>query len=115
MFASGLIVDGTKVFDTLWSAISIANQEQDIGDKEKADIRADWIRRYKKYADSYFNGDKKRAEYCLKAVYLLHKWSKIQENYIDINFAEQLESKKYTDINTTGAANCLGVNGACLI
>ena len=114
MFASGLIVDGMKIFDNLWSAIMIANFGDTQGSQEKADIRADWIRRFAKYADNYFNGDRKKAEYCLKAVYLLHKWTKIQENYKDIDFAFQLESKKFTDIDTTGAAACAGPIGCAI-
>lgn len=115
IFASGLIVDGMKIFDDLWSAIMIANYGDTTGNQEKADIRADWIRRYVKYANTYFEGDRKRAEYCLKAVYLLHKWSKIQEHFVEIDFSTELGEKKYTDIDTTGATGCLGVNGTCLI
>lgn len=113
MFASGLIVDAVKIFDGLWSAIMIANFGDTEGSQEKADIRADWIRRFGKYADNYFNGDKKKAEYCLKAVYLLHRWSKIQENLLDVNFVTDLKSKKYTEINTTAAAACAA--GGCEI
>lgn len=114
MFASGLIVDGVKIFDNLWSAIMIANFGDTEGNQEKADIRADWIRRFDKYAKTYFNGDRKRAEYCLKAVYLLHKWAKIQESYKAIDFATQLESKKFTDIDTTAAAACAGPIGCAI-
>jgi ribonucleoside-diphosphate reductase alpha chain len=114
MFASGLIVDGVKIFDNLWSAIMIANFGDTQGSQEKADIRADWIRRFVKYTDTYFNGDRKKAEYCLKSVYLLHKWAKIQENYKDIEFAFQLESKKFTDIDTTGAVACAGPIGCAI-
>lgn len=114
MFASGLIVDGVKIFDNLWSAIMIANYGDTEGSQEKADIRADWIRRFAKYSEAYFNDDRKKAEYCLKAVYLLHKWAKIQENYSNVDFAFQLESKKFTDINTTGAAACAGPIGCAI-
>lgn len=118
MFASGLIVDAMTGFDNLWDATFIAQQEQDFGDKEKADARAEWIRRFRKYADNYFRGDEKErrksAEYCLKAVYLLHKWAKIQENYKEIVFVGQLESKKYTDIDTTSAAACAGPIGCAI-
>lgn len=114
MFASGLIVDGVKIFDNLWSAIAIANHGDYEGSQEKADIRADWIRRFAKYSETYFNSDRKRAEYCLKAVYLLHKWAKIQESYKDIDFATQLESKKFIDVNTTGAAACAGPIGCAI-
>lgn len=114
MFASGLIVDAMTGFNNLWDATFIAQQDQDFGDKEKADARAEWIRRFRKYADNYFNGDRKKAEYCLKAVYLLHKWAKIQENYKEIDFASQLESKKFTDIDTTAAAACSGPIGCAI-
>ena len=114
MFASGLIVDGVKVFDNLWSAIMIANFGDSEANQEKADNRADWIRRFGKYAETFFNGDRKKAEYCLKAVYLLHKWAKIQENYKPMDFAFQLESKKFTDIDTTAAAACAGPIGCAI-
>ena len=118
MFASGLIVDAMTGFQNLWDATFIAQQEEDYGDKEKVDARAEWIRRFRKYADNYFRGDtqerRKKAEYCLKAVYLLHKWEKIQENYKNIDFVGQLESKKFTDIDTTGAAACAGPIGCAI-
>jgi ribonucleoside-triphosphate reductase (thioredoxin) len=113
MFASGLIVDAVKIFDSLWSGIAIANFGDNQGSQEKADIRADWIRRFAKYSENYFNGDRKKAEYCLKSVYLLHKWAKIQENLRDVDFSLQLMSKNFTDIDTMGAAACAG--GACEI
>jgi ribonucleoside-triphosphate reductase len=113
MFASGLIVDSLKGFDNLWDAIYIATSDADLGDKEKADTRAEWIRRYKKYVENYFNGNSKEAEYCLKAVYILHKWTKIQQNLVTLNFETQLSEKKYIDIDTMGSAACVG--GACEI
>lgn len=119
MFASGLIVDAANGFKNLWEATFIAQQDQDFGDKEKVDNRADWIRRFRKYADTYFVGNvetrRKQAEYCLKSVFLLHKWSKIQQNYNSIDFAMQLQSKKFIDIDTTGSAACVGVGGGCAI
>lgn len=118
LFASGLIVDATNGFNNLWDAIFTAKQDNDFGDKEKADIRAEWIRRFKSYADRYFTGTPTEklnsADHCLKAVHLLHKWIKIQQNFVDIDFASGLESKKYIDIDTTGSAACVGVIGCAI-
>lgn len=115
LFASGLIVDVTSGFNNLWDATFIAQQQEDMGDKEKADIRAEWIRRFRKYADNYFEGTveqrRKKADHCLKAVHLLHRWNKIQQNLQPIDFINGLESKKFTDIDTTGAAACVGQTG----
>ena len=115
IFASGLIVDATHGFDNLWDATFIAQQDEDWGDKEKADLRADWIRRFRKYADSYFEGTleerRKKADHCLKAVHLLHRWNKIQQHLKPIDFVNNLESKKFTEIDTMAAAACVGQAG----
>lgn len=110
LFASGLVVDALKVFDNLWSAIAIA-QDSSQQSQEKLDIQNDWIRRFHKFAANYFDGSVKTAEYCLKDAYLLHKWTKIQQNYVEIDFASELKSKTFTDIDTMGAVACAGANG----
>jgi ribonucleoside-diphosphate reductase alpha chain len=113
LFASGLIVDTLNGFDNLWDATFIAQQSADIGDKEKIDARAEWIRRFRKFADNYFEGNAKKAEYCLKDVYLLHKWTKIQRKLNYVDFSSSLKAKKYIDVDTMGAEACAG--GACEI
>jgi ribonucleoside-diphosphate reductase alpha chain len=90
----------------------VAKMNHDHGG-ELSDMRADWIRRFKKFAENYFEGDLKKAEYCLKDVYLLHKWTKIQQNLKPVDFVTQLQTKTFTDIDTMGAAACQG--GACEI
>jgi len=107
LFASGLIVDTTKGFNNLWDATFIA-QQPDEHRGELSDLRADWIRRFRKFADNYFEGDMKEAEYCLKDVYYLHKWTKIQQNLQPIDFVSQLQTKKFTDVDTMGAVACHG-------
>jgi ribonucleoside-triphosphate reductase len=113
LFASGLIVDTRKAgFRDLWEATSIA-QMKDEYRGEISDIRKDWVRRFYKFAENYFDKDLKQTEYCLKDVYLLHKWTKIQQNLKPIDFISQLGEKKFTDIDTMGAIACQG--GACEI
>mgnify|MGYP007077446628 CR=1 FL=1 len=112
MFASGLIVDTFKGFNNLWEATSISQMDEE-HQGELTDIRADWVRRFKKFADNYYSGDMKKAEYCLKDVYNLHKWTKIQQNLSYVDFVSQLEVKTYTDIDTMGSSACVG--GACEI
>jgi hypothetical protein len=57
--------------------------------------------------------DLKETEYCLKDVFLLHKWEKIQQNIKPIDFVGELAEKRFTDIDTMGAIACQG--GACEI
>jgi len=106
MFASGLIVDSQNGFEHLWAAINTAKMDRDDGDREKVDARADWIRRFKKYVENYFDGNVQKAEYCLKSVYMLHKWAKIQQNLKRMDFAGSLSEKKYVDVDTLGAVAC---------
>jgi len=113
LFASGLIVDTRKQgFRDLWEATQIAQTPPEF-QGEVSDIRAEWIRRFNKFADNYFMGDTKQTEYCLKDVFLLHKWEKIQQNIAPIDFVTQLNQKEFTDIDTMGAMACQG--GACEI
>lgn len=112
LFASGLIVDSHKGFANLWEAIDVARYRPD-QTGELSDLRAEWIRRFNKFAHNYYGGDMTQAENCLKDVYYLHKWTKIQQNLQPVDFVNQLLMKRFTDIDTTGAAACSG--GGCEI
>ena len=114
VFASGLVVDGLKAFDNLWVACMTAqNRDIDISsDDSNFLLKKDWIRRFKKFSENYFKGDSKQAEYCLKDVFILHKWEKIQQNLVsDVDWENTLVEKRYIDVDTMGAAACVG--GAC--
>ena len=111
LFASGLIVDTYKAgFRDLWEATSAAQYA--VGG-EVSDMRKEWVRRFNNFSENYFMNDMKQAEYCLKDVFLLHKWTKIQQNLNPIDFDKQLTKKTFTDIDTMGAIACQG--GACEI
>ena len=113
LFASGLIVDTRKSgFRDLWDATMQAQTPAEYRG-EISDLNAEWIRRFNKFANNYFMNDTKEAEYCLKDVFLLHKWTKAQQNLSPIDFVSQLEVKKFTDVDTIGSAACVG--GACEI
>ena len=115
IFASGMVVDALKVFPNLWDACSTAQGfglDISLESSENA-ARADWVRRFENFATSYCKDDIKLAEHCLKDAYLLHKWNKIQKNLKQISWRDDIKEKKYTDVDTMGAAACAG--GACEI
>ena len=115
IFASGLVVDALKVFPNLWDACSTAQgYGLDISlESSENSARQDWVRRFENFANNYLKGDVKKAEYCLKDSYLLHKWNKIQKNLKQPNWKEDLTEKEYTDVDTIASAACVG--GACEI
>jgi ribonucleoside-diphosphate reductase alpha chain len=116
IFASGLVVEALKAFNgNLWLACDTAfGQGEDIASEDHDNLlKKDWVRRFNKFSDNYF-ADKKLAEYCLKDVYNLHKWEKIQQHMVSVDWIESLVEKKFIEIDSMGAAACTGVDG-CLI
>ena len=71
------------------------------------------MRRAKKYAKNYFDGDILQMTNCLKDCFNLHKWESIQKTIQAIDFSVELEEKTFTDVSTMGAQACSG--GACEI
>lgn len=113
IMASGLIVEALKSFDNLWLAcMTVGGYGEDLtADNHENTMKKDWVRRFKKFASNYFDGDLKKTEYCFKDVYLLHKWEKIQQTMQDIKWEEELKEVKYVDVDTIGSAACVG--GGC--
>jgi ribonucleoside-triphosphate reductase (thioredoxin) len=116
VFASGLIVEALKVFaGDLWTAISTAHGFglSLEGDHHDNNLKREWVRRFEKFTVNYFDGDSKRSEYCLKDVYLLHKWEKIQQTIagVTIDWQANLTEIREVDADTLAAQGCYA--GAC--
>lgn len=116
LFASGLICQGLDSFNNnLWLALSTAaGQGLDISeDNHSNSQKRDFVQRLTRYSNNYFGGDLNKCINCLKDVYYLHKWEKIQQNlknnYIDWN-SRLIESMEI-DIDTMGAVACSGAKG----
>lgn len=114
MFASGLIVDGCHAFDgNLWLACDtfLGRGLELNGEDSSQLLKRDWVRRAKKFAASYFDGDAVKATYCLKDAHNLHKWESICRNLKHVDFSMDLSQQVYTEVDTMGAQGCNG--GAC--
>lgn len=112
MFASGLIVDGLHAFGNLWTACStVLGFGETLDDSSETLLKRDWVRRAKKFADNYFNGDLTKMTYCLKDCYNLHKWEKIKNSFKPVDFSEAMTENVFVDADTLGSQGCAG--GAC--
>lgn len=114
LFASALVVEGLKAFDNdLLLACSTAMGFGLTLEEEGSDdlLKRDWVRRLKKFANNFFEADLKKATYCLKDVYNLHKWIVIKQNFKNVDFATELQERTYVDADTLASAACAG--GAC--
>ena len=112
LFGAGLVVEAQKLFGSLWRAVQVASNPSSAC-QEELDGQVDWIRKFNKFSDNYFDGNRKKSEYCLKDLALLHKWIKIQQNFRSVDFSLELEQKKYTEVDSIGAAGCYA--GGCEI
>jgi len=116
MFASGLIVDGLHAFsDNLWVACDTVNGwGVKLDPESSADLlKRDWVRRAKKYAQNYFDGNVLEMTNCLKDCFNLHKWKTIERTMKPIDFTTALKEKQFVDVDSMGAQACAG--GACSI
>jgi len=73
--------------------------------------RKDWVRRAKKFARNYFDGDLLRMTRCLKRVHNCKHWEDLQREYVNVDYTELIEECDNTKVEETIA--CGG--GACEI
>jgi ribonucleoside-diphosphate reductase alpha chain len=71
-------------------------------------LKKDWIRRAKQFAKRYFSSNKEMT-YCLKDVHNYHRWVEINREIKNIDWTKTNLKPKYTNIDTTGAVACSGV------
>lgn len=116
LFASGLVVDALHNFDDdLWDACdAVKNRSiKFTGDRYKVILKKDIVRRIKKFAKNYFNGDIDKTIDCLKNVHVFHKYETISREMIPVNFTDLKVTPTYTEVAAMGAVACSG--GACEI
>jgi ribonucleoside-triphosphate reductase (thioredoxin) len=114
VFASGLIVDGLHYFDNdLWNACEAVINKEFVLDGTRAQVllKKDWIRRAKQFAKRYCKGKVQSMIYCLKEVYLYHKWLEIGRELKPIDLSKIDFKPIYAQANEQGSASCVG--GAC--
>ena len=111
LMSSGLIEAGQLAFnEDLWTAVSTAKGEgEPLTEHSKDLLKRDWVRKFFKFAKNFKSVE--ACENCLKDVYNLHKWWKITNNMVPIDWAVDLGRKEFVDINTLGSSGCSG--GSC--
>jgi ribonucleoside-triphosphate reductase len=140
VFASGLIVDGQHAFDgNLWEGCNavlglIKLDDCGIGPeypkernykalaqyfeaKEKYEsciLKEDWVRRVKQFGERYFEGNIKKATYCLKHVSLWKTWCDLKREYKNIDWEDIKEvEQEFQNADEQAAQACAG--GKCEI
>lgn len=111
LFTSALIEAGLLAFNNdLWTACSTAlGYGEKLTDGHEHLLKRDFVRRFNKFSDNFTSAD--NCSNCLKDVYNLHKWWRIQKHIKYLDLSVSLGEKEYVDINTMGAQACSG--GQC--
>lgn len=87
---------------------------QEMGDYEQLQLKCDWVRRTKQFAERHFDNDLRRATYCLKHVSLWHTWLTLKRTYKEIDWSTVVEeTQDHVAVDTLGAQACAG--GKCLV
>ena len=84
-----------------------------LGDVFQGFKKKDVIRRFRKFAKTYFENDLQKTSYCLKDVYNYHRWKTIETYNFGVIDWEKLDRPNYVDIDTLSSAACYA--GACEI
>lgn len=110
MLSSGLIEAGLNAFkNDLWTAINTAlGFGEQLGDSHEDLLKRDFVRRFTKFA-THFNS-KDTCGDCLKDVYNLHKWWRIQNTIKHIDWAVDLGAKEFVSVDTLASQGCSGGN-----
>ncbi len=111
IMSSGLIVDGLHVFDdNLWAACDAAlgrgkgldepapsSLSRRAPDAESAHAkRRDWVRRARKFAANYFEGDVLKMTRCLKRVHNCKLWEDLQRQNRCVDYTALVEEEDNT-------------------
>lgn len=120
LFSSGLIEAGLNAFNNdLWTAINTAlGYGEQLEDSHEHLLKRDFVRRFHKFA-KHFSTDstnvsekaKELCSNCLKDVYNLHKWWRIQNSIRPIDWTTELDAKEFVDVDTLASQGCVG--GQC--
>ncbi len=140
VFASGLITAGLEAFDDLWLACNCALGIDNSLDNEKPkepqypktrnykdlakyfeereaydkhELKKDWVRRLKQFAQRYFDNNERKATYCCKHVFLWKSWCDLSREYQNVNWESMDCGPEFTDADTLSGQACSG--GACEI
>lgn len=109
MFTSALITAGLEAFNQdLWTAINtVLGYGEALNDSHEHLLKRDFVRRFNKFSENFDSNEE--CANCLKDVYNLHKWWRIQKtNVSDIDWPSSLKAKEFADIDTMGAQACSG-------
>lgn len=80
---------------------------------DKNELKKDWVRRFKQFAERYSGGNYRKCTHMLKHVSLWKEWLDLKRSYIDIDWSQVEEEDYVVDVTELAGAACSGPNGTC--
>jgi len=116
LLASGLVVDGIHAFDDLWLACDSVLGKSDppiepvrpngnstlddhrVWEQEHQswELKMDWVRRVKQFAERYCNDDVRQCTYLMKHVHVWKLWLDLRREYVDVDYVAFREETDVT-------------------
>jgi len=96
ILGSGLVVDALEYFTNLWDACEYILQRdlKLVGTRKELLLKRDWLKRAKIFAKRYCKGNLELTTFCLKDIYLYHKWCNVNrvlsQKDIDLSKAPEI-------------------------
>jgi ribonucleoside-triphosphate reductase len=92
-------------------AASLAKYHDDLEDFKIMELKVDWVRRFKQFAERYCSGDSKKCSHMLKHVYVWKQWLDLSREYVEIDWSKVEEENYELDVSSIGGEACSG--GKC--
>ena len=120
ILASGLVTDGMRIFKHLWDATDLVvknkldlDTSENIIERVLITRKLDWIRRVRKFSNNFLKGDLDKAIRCLKEVSILHKYNKVRNESMVIEWSfvdfSNETRKEASDLEAACAGNACEV------
>lgn len=107
--AKPLLEQGRFLFSNLWDACLLALDEWDLSQGVPSDEQQVWAQDVRTYVESFFDGEVRRATYCLKDEFNRMLYEHLKSVYRPVDYTQMIEKDNGTNIQQELA--CAG--GAC--
>jgi ribonucleoside-triphosphate reductase len=89
----------------------MASYHDNLEEYQINELKLDWVRRFKQFAERYSEGKLRKCSHMLKHVYVWKQWLDLKRTYVDVDWSTVEEEHYEIDVSGIGADACSG--GAC--
>jgi len=92
-------------------ATELSVYHERIEEYHQNEMKMDWVRRFKQFAERYSEGQLRKCSHMLKHVYVWKQWIDLKRTYVEIDWSDVEEENYELDVTGIGGEACSGPNG----